>query len=288
MKAIYKIILAICGAAAFTVSAEAVSIAVMDLQALGVDSASALIVSDRLRNELFKTGIFTVVERKQMKAILDEQGFQESTCSSDACMVMSGKLLGVQSMVYGTIGKLGRTYTISARLIEVGSGRITRTASTDCQCEIDDILSRSTLAIARQLAELPAAEPPVAKTPGKAPKLLPAEAPERAPRAMVPPPVKKVDCSWQNHRGLKTTFLSAFAVGLFAGIAMNASAQSDIDESRKIRDEYIQSQTNIAYDALKVRYNEKVNSAENKVLLRNVAYGLAAAGAVGFGVTFTF
>jgi len=282
MKTFNKILLALCGAAAFTVSAEAVSIAVMDLQALGVDSASALIVSDRLRNELFKTGLFMVVERKQMKIILEEQGFQESNCSSDECMIKSGKILGVQSMVSGTIGKIGRTYTISARLIEVGSGRITRTASTDCQCEIDDILSRSTSAIARQLAELPAAG-----ASGLA-SVQPAPVPAPGAPAVAPRPVKKVDYSWQNHKGLKITFLSALAAGIIAGAVINASAQKDIDESQKISDEYYQGQTNNNFDAQNASYKDKFNSAESKILLRNVAFGLAAAGAVGFGVTFTF
>jgi len=121
------------------------TLALTDLKGQGgIDSSTASFMSDRLRNELFNTGAFTVVERDQMSEILKEQGFwQSGACSNDACVVEVGQLLGVKQMLAGSIGKVGSTYSISVRLIDVATGRIVQTANSDCKCEVDDVLSHS-------------------------------------------------------------------------------------------------------------------------------------------------
>ncbi len=129
------------------------SVAVNDLDPKGIDMETADVISDRLRTELFKTGFFTVVERGQMEEILKEQGFQQSGCISDACSVEMGQLLGVANMIAGTIGKVGETFTINLRLIDVGTGKILFTANIDLRGKIDDVLSKSTVDIAKKLVE---------------------------------------------------------------------------------------------------------------------------------------
>ena len=130
------------------------SIALSDLAAQGVDASVSSIISDRLRNELFATGLFTVVERSQMQQILKEQGFQQSGCTSDACAVEVGQLLGVQYIAVGSVGLLGKTYTLNVRLIDVRTGQIIQSASEDCRCEIDDLLKKSVQRIAVQLSQV--------------------------------------------------------------------------------------------------------------------------------------
>ena len=80
------------------------TIAVSDLVGQGIDQSTAAILSDRLRTELFKTGSITVLERGVMQDILKEQGFQQSSCSSDTCIVQVGQLLGVSHMIQGDDG----------------------------------------------------------------------------------------------------------------------------------------------------------------------------------------
>jgi TolB-like protein len=119
----------------------------------GVDQSSSLIISDRLRNELFKTGSCTVLERGAMQDILKEQGFQQSGCTSDQCIVQIGQMLGVTHIVAGIVGKLGSMYTISVRLIEVKSGKIIYSDNVDCKCQIEEVLTGSVPAIARKIAQ---------------------------------------------------------------------------------------------------------------------------------------
>jgi len=126
-------------------------VGVLDLTSENVPPAEVRLLSDRLRVELFKTGQFTVIERQQMENILKEQGFQQSGCTATECVIEVGQLLGVEKMVAGSVGQVGAVYTISLRVINVGSGALERTAVRDCRCTIEDIL---TTTIAQAAAEL--------------------------------------------------------------------------------------------------------------------------------------
>jgi curli biogenesis system outer membrane secretion channel CsgG len=52
----------------------------------------SITMTDRLRNELVNSGAFTVIERSKMDEILQEQGLQQTGCTSDECAVEIGKL----------------------------------------------------------------------------------------------------------------------------------------------------------------------------------------------------
>lgn len=134
------------------VYSEKISIAVNDLVGQGIDKNTAAVISERIRVELINTQSFRVMERSQMKAILEEQGFQKSdVCNSSECIVEMGQLLGVEHMIMGSIGLVGSMYTISLRLVNVATGEVLFTASEDCKCPIEDVLTTSTLRIAAKL-----------------------------------------------------------------------------------------------------------------------------------------
>lgn len=118
-------------------------IAVMDLEPEGISLSESRIISARLRTDLINTNKFIVLEREKMDEILNEQSFQLSGCTSTDCVVEAGKLLGVNQIVAGNIGKLGNLFTISIRLIDVKTGQILKTATEDCKCGIEDVLSTS-------------------------------------------------------------------------------------------------------------------------------------------------
>ena len=130
-----------------------ISVAVSDFEAQGISNDEAAIITNRIRSELTKTGVFTVVERGQMEAILKEQGFQQSGCTTDECIVEVGQLLNVKQMVAGSIGKIGSILTISARVIDVATGKIIKTVDSDCKCKIEELLTRTTKDVAQKLAK---------------------------------------------------------------------------------------------------------------------------------------
>lgn len=116
------------------------SIAILDLEGRGISTTEAASLTDRLRNALVRTGGITIVERGQMEQILSEQNFQLTGCTSNECAVEVGQLLGVTSMLAGSIGLVGSTYSIDIRTVDVQSGQITNSLWRDYRGEIDGLL----------------------------------------------------------------------------------------------------------------------------------------------------
>ncbi|MCB9497641.1 MAG: DUF2380 domain-containing protein [Fibrobacteria bacterium] len=102
-----------------------------DLQTLGT----------RLETEFQKTGKFLILERRNMDAILREQGFQESgACDNTDCQVQVGQLLGVERIVVGEVGKVGKLLTFNLKMVDVGTGANLRSHALDVRGNMDDLV----------------------------------------------------------------------------------------------------------------------------------------------------
>ncbi|MFP4164807.1 MAG: CsgG/HfaB family protein [Chitinispirillaceae bacterium] len=135
--------------AADTGSRKKINIALVDLEGKNVSATEASIVSDFLREELFKTNKFTVLERSQMDEILKEQGFQQTGCTDSDCAIKIGRILNVESIVIGSLGRLGNSYIVAARLIDLEKGTMILADRVSHKGPIEDI-SQSV----RKLAEI--------------------------------------------------------------------------------------------------------------------------------------
>lgn len=121
---------------------EESTLAILEFDAYGIGQYEAQTLTDRLRNNIAEVGGYRLVDRGAMEEVLKEQGFQQTGCTSDECIVEVGKLLGVQYMLGGSIGKVGKTFTVSMRIIDVETSRITKTASYDMTGEVDELLTQ--------------------------------------------------------------------------------------------------------------------------------------------------
>ena len=117
------------------------TIAVIEFDARNISAGEVATLTDRFRDELTKTNQFTVIERGKMEEVLKEQGFRQSGCVSDECVVEVGQLIGVQQMVGGSIGKVGNVYSVSARIIDVQSGKIINVTTYDHSGDIGSLLT---------------------------------------------------------------------------------------------------------------------------------------------------
>jgi curli biogenesis system outer membrane secretion channel CsgG len=54
-----------------------ITIAILEFEGKGVSQSETSTLTDRLRDEMFKTGIYIVLERGEMDEVLKEQGFQQ-------------------------------------------------------------------------------------------------------------------------------------------------------------------------------------------------------------------
>ena len=117
------------------------TVAVLDFEGRGISMLESATLTDRLSSELANTEAVILVERGQMSEILDEQGFQQSGCTSAECAAEVGALLGVKNMISGAFGKLGNTYTIDAKMFSVESGATIKTVSKSYKGEIDGLIT---------------------------------------------------------------------------------------------------------------------------------------------------
>lgn len=123
--------------------------AVVPFEVMGMADQDAVVLVDRFRSELADLGAFRLVERTRMDEVLREQGLQQSGCTSTECAVETGRILGVRRIVAGSLARIGNTWTVSAREIDVETGAIGRTAVVDLSESVDALLTRGM----RQLAE---------------------------------------------------------------------------------------------------------------------------------------
>lgn len=130
------------GQDAIPAASSKVTAAVLDFEGAGINKMEAVTLTQRLGSELVKTNVLIMVERNQMNEIMEEQGFQQSGCTSAECAAEIGALLGVQKMITGSFGKIGNTYTIDARMFSVETGQTEKTVTKTYKGEVDDLLTQ--------------------------------------------------------------------------------------------------------------------------------------------------
>jgi len=132
--------------------AQDITIAVLEFEGKGVSQSETSTLTDRLRDEILKKGVYNVLERGLMDDVLKEQGFQQSGCVTSECAVEVGNMLGVQQMIGGSIGKVGNMYTVSARIIDVGTGEVLKSANYDLIGGIEELLMNGMNQVASELS----------------------------------------------------------------------------------------------------------------------------------------
>lgn|GEM_PF-1793003 len=116
--------------------------AVMRFESAGIDSGVSMVVTDIFTNQIQANGKYRVMERSQVNKILGEQGFQSSgACSSTECAVEIGRLLSIDNMFIGSIGKLGESWVINIRIISVKTGEILSNVSKQVIGKVDNLSS---------------------------------------------------------------------------------------------------------------------------------------------------
>ncbi len=116
------------------------TVAVIDFDPSGISQLEATSLTNRFRTAVGDVGAMRLVERGMMEEVLQEQGFQQTGCTSEECAVEVGQLLGVQNMIGGSIGRVGETFTIDVRMISVQSGISLMTKQKTYAGKIDGLI----------------------------------------------------------------------------------------------------------------------------------------------------
>jgi TolB-like protein len=254
--------------------AEKPIIAVADLQNRGLNPDEAFIVTDRLRQEIQNNGKFRMMERSMMESILKEQGFQNSgACDSEGCEVELGKLLGVDYMIVGSVGKIGKTYTISSRLIQVETGEILQTLSEDVRGEVDDLIRGPVRSLGARISlnknstqDLSPVANPIAPQKSSSSKIS-----------------KKL---WAQI-GLGVMASVATGVALY----YNSEIANNNDEMDYVMSEYKKANATTTVDTwsqYRQDYEDYNKSAKSASTSRNIWGSVAGVALIGFGASFAF
>ncbi len=128
----------LCAFAAFSVPQVAVINAVL---AKGIDPTVAAPITDKIIEEMIRSGKFIVIDRTNVEQILKEKEFQLSSgVVRNEEMRQAGEYLGADFVVVANITRVGSTYVISSKMINVISGEIAVQFSAEKEGKIDVLL----------------------------------------------------------------------------------------------------------------------------------------------------
>jgi TolB-like protein len=117
----------------FLISAAAAEqiprIAILPFNPIGVSESDAKVLTNLFEAAIVKTGVFEVIEQNQADRILDAQAYTLSSCTDETCAVEIGELLSAESIIIGSVSKLGEMFIVTAKIIDVTTGKNIRADS---------------------------------------------------------------------------------------------------------------------------------------------------------------
>ena len=117
------------------------------------------VLADDFRKALSETGAYEIMERVLMEEIMQEQAFQLSdACDQTTCIVQAGRIIGVSKIIAATIAVDNDKYTISARLVDVATGKDLLIGSEERSGEAYPTAKRILTNLASVLAQKPNAD----------------------------------------------------------------------------------------------------------------------------------
>ncbi|MBM4137137.1 MAG: hypothetical protein FJ241_09960 [Nitrospira sp.] len=122
-------------------------IAVLDFQLIGEKLKTediGKIVAEWLITGLVETGRFDVIERALLQKVVEEQKIGITGMIDPKSAAQLGKLLGVKTIVSGTVLSIGGTVEINARLISVETGSImaAEKVRAESSVRLNDLVSK--------------------------------------------------------------------------------------------------------------------------------------------------
>lgn len=121
-------------------SGQPIRLAILNFEAKGMTQDVADICLNSLSNSLANFSYVTLIERKQIEAVIKEQQFQTSDLTDEKTGVQVGKLLNADNVLLCGIGRLGSTMVLTARLLNVETGKVSAGREVICEeCRDQDI-----------------------------------------------------------------------------------------------------------------------------------------------------
>jgi WD40 repeat protein len=115
------------------------TLAILDLDSLGVEKSVGRQVAEMLRAAIVGANL-RVVASDRMQEVIKQQNFELSDRTDPSTAVALGKILNATKMIFGSVGVLDTTYTVSVQLVDVETGRVEGVREVMCQrCGLGDL-----------------------------------------------------------------------------------------------------------------------------------------------------
>jgi len=112
--------------------------AVMDA---GIDPSAGPLVTSKIEEAFVNSGKYTVLDRANIDRVLMEKEFQLSSgIVRNEEVRQAGEYLGADAVVVASVSRIGQTYVVSAKMIDVVSGQIAAQTSAEKSGRIDVLL----------------------------------------------------------------------------------------------------------------------------------------------------
>ena len=105
-----------------------VVIAVLDILPRNVSADETAVITEMVRHELLKTGVYKLVEKQRLKDVVAEQTFQQLGLTQEALAVQLGQLLNVEKVFLGTLGMIDDRRFFALRIVNVETGQVEASA----------------------------------------------------------------------------------------------------------------------------------------------------------------
>ncbi len=148
----------LCGSLAAAAESTAIAIWPFDINVIGKETQAdeRLLVKeifpDLLGAELSTSKRFRLVERQRLGDILNEQKLGTSDLADDATRLRLGRLIGARWMAFGSYMRIGDSWQIDVRVVDVETSQILATSSEAGQkSEYGTVVGRIAAEILKQL-----------------------------------------------------------------------------------------------------------------------------------------
>ncbi len=134
------------------IRAEKPTLVIMDFEANGIPQEEAKVFTEHLQVELFNQENYSIIEKSGINQKLQEKGFSGAKCATIECLVQVGILCGAEQVVGGSITKVGDSYSIMTRLVDVNNNQLLKTFVYDHQGDIINLLSEGVAEVAKKIS----------------------------------------------------------------------------------------------------------------------------------------
>lgn len=129
-------------------SFDRLSMAVLDLDNLGVAVDLAATVSNLVVSRLANVPTIDMVERGAIAQVVDELKLQNTGMTSAQDAAAIGRILNAQNVLLGNVNQLGSSVTVAVRLVETESARVLGAREILCRnCQPEDLPQAITLLV---------------------------------------------------------------------------------------------------------------------------------------------